>query len=40
MAVSLVLTSIWRAILSAKKVSFKQSSLDVAVRASQAWTPC
>jgi len=37
-AVSLVLASIWCAIWSAQKVSFKLCSLDAAVWASEAWT--
>jgi len=39
-AVLLVLASIWRAIWNAQNVSFELGSLDVAVGASHAWTPC
>jgi len=37
---SLVLASIWRAIWSTQNIRFELCSLDVAVRASEAWRHC
>jgi len=39
-AMLLVLASILRAIWSAQQISFQLCGLDIAVRASEAWTPC